>query len=533
MSIRNIDADIASNKLNELFHLHRYEDCVLFINRLNHSTVKLLITQISIDVFLARLPYTIEIFESIYAKVFIMDPENFPVRHLKPEKIIDKMVAYFSLLNDQNRMEPIDGAKMLDSFENVIRIISYVQPNLYSRLLYFKYAIDKGLMRLELDLAQFKKNSTHKSTNMTLSNLSDYQSIDFLETNKTSKDSNSINALKNALLVSRVTTMQSCETIKLELVQTLQNCEKALNKLNEHVSSLKSQKIFKEALFYLNQHQHATELEENPPSKIGSKTTPKTTKKLTNSSSTSSVKKKATSSTPRNQEASLSASEIDRLADSEKTNNQNENSSPSNDKLFKPSSICQDFIQNRLYLNKAMMNTIEPFLEKIKLQQLLNNFYEKIDLDKEILLVFTHLKREEKYISSVEPLQPLFRRYSLGFERCIQIWRKKCSADSLLLFNEERAQNDPFSVLNYNKSRNGFKEELDQLYVLDSSESNNLDHIQSSYAASPMVLSKIKKQFSTRKHQPKEKELETENSTIQDTPKFRSGILKKCTYINI
>ena len=156
MSIRNMDADAASNQLNQLFHLHRYDDCVLFINRLSHSTVKLIISQISIDMFMTRLPYTIEIFESLYAKVFIMDADNFPVRHLKPEKIIDKMVAYFSLLNDENRMEPIDGAKMLDSFENVIRIISYVQPNIYSRLLYFKYAIDKCLMRLELDLAHLK-----------------------------------------------------------------------------------------------------------------------------------------------------------------------------------------------------------------------------------------------------------------------------------------------------------------------------------------------------------------------------------------
>ena len=288
MSIRNIDADIASNKLNELFHLHRYEDCVLFINRLSHSTVKLIISQISIDMFLARLPYTIEIFESLYAKVFIMDPENFPVRHLKPEKIVDKMVAYFSLLN-QNQMEPIDGAKMLDSFENVIRIISYVQPNLYSRLLYFKYAIDKGLMRLELDLAQFKKNSTNKSNN--LANVSDYQSIDFSDNNSTIKnDPNSINALKNALLSSRVTTMQSCEQIRHELAQTLQNCEKALNKLNDHVSSLKSQKIFKEALYYMNQHQNTTELEDNT-NKASSKS-PKVTKRLKNSSSTSSVKKK-------------------------------------------------------------------------------------------------------------------------------------------------------------------------------------------------------------------------------------------------
>ena len=82
------------------------------------------------------------------------------------------------------------------------------------------------------------------------------------------------------------------------------------------------------------------------------------------------------------------------------------------------------------------MNTVEKHLETIKLHQSLIELYEKIDLDKEILLVFTHLKQEEKYLSSSEPLQPLFRRYSLGFERCIQIWRRKCSADSLLLFND-------------------------------------------------------------------------------------------------
>ena len=98
--------------------------------------------------------------------------------------------------------------------------------------------------------------------------------------------------------------------------------------------------------------------------------------------------------------------------------------------------ICQDFIQNRLYLNKAMMNSVDQYLETVRLHQTLADLCEKIDLDKEILLVFTHLKQEEKYLSSLEPLQPLFRRYSLGFERCIQIWRRKCSADSLLLFND-------------------------------------------------------------------------------------------------
>ena len=121
------------------------------------------------------------------------------------------------------------------------------------------------------------------------------------------------------------------------------------------------------------------------------------------------------------------------------------------------------------------MNTIEPLLSPIKLQQLLTNICEKIDLDKEILLVYSHLKREEKYLSSLEPLQPLFRRYSLGFERCIQIWRRKCAADSLLEVNDRLPSTG---------------RAVEQLYIVDSDESNQIDMIQSSYtpsAAAPVA----------------------------------------------
>jgi hypothetical protein len=159
MSIRNMDADLAANKLNELFHLHRYEDCVLFVNRLSPLALRHLLGQLPIDAYLSRLPYTIELFEALYAKVFINDPDQFPARILQPERLIDKMVAYFSLLHAPNDdVEPVDGAKMLDSFENVIRVVSYVQPQQYSRLLYFKYAIDRALLRFERDLVAFGRN---------------------------------------------------------------------------------------------------------------------------------------------------------------------------------------------------------------------------------------------------------------------------------------------------------------------------------------------------------------------------------------
>lgn len=132
-----------------------------------------------------------------------------------------------------------------------------------------------------------------------------------------------------------------------------------------------------------------------------------------------------------------------------------------------------------------MMNSIEPFLETIKLQELLDSFYEKIDVDKEILLVFTYLKKEEKFLDAWDSLEPLFRRYSLGFERCIRIWRKKCSADSLLLANDRLGGKSASADI-----RNTMQP-LEQLYILDSDESNQLDRINASFHSSAVAAAVI------------------------------------------
>lgn len=501
MSIRNMDADVASNKLNELFHLHRYEDCVLFINRLSHLTIKLVLSQISIDMYLSRLPYTIEILEALYAKVFIMDPDNFPVRALQPERVIDKMVAYFSLLSDQTRMEPIDGAKMLDSFENVIRIISYVQPTLYSRLLYFKYAIDKGLLRLEKDLALYSNSiqlAANNNPNLTcLSQMNEKAMSTSLILNSSNSTSNtgtsyhlnvgslkkatskSKAALTNAILISRVSNMQSCEQLRNELTVTIQNCDKSLSKLNEFINQLKSQKQFKEIQFYLNQTQtqQLKQQQHNQQSKENENQNEINDTRDTEEETTLLRPKNKLNKSRKQRSESVKSSRRERSVDE----------SNADELIAYPSAVvCQDVIQNRLYLNKAMMNSVEPYLQTVKLQQLLNSLYEKIDLDKEILLVFTHLKREERHLSSVEPLQPLFRRYSLGFERVIQIWRRKCSADSLLLFND-RLNSNPTDSL---KPKH-FTHQLDKLYIVDNDESNQMDQMHASYSSTALANANV------------------------------------------
>lgn len=280
------------------------------------------------------------------------------------------------------------------------------------------------------------------------------------------------NNYANALLISRASNLQTCESMRVELEKSIANCQKAHLKLNDYITHLKSQKLSKNLQSIVF---GTTNLRELSPD--GTENT-NTVQPVQSSSKSSTLKKnnkeskekerKASASTERANESSKSKKgATSAAARSESVSNFRQQSvsgsagektpalatdvnsnvpingfstlphnlKKSQSSIISIATICQDFIQNRLYLNKAMMNSIEPYLDSIKLQQLLNSLYEKIDLDKEILLVYTHIKREESYLSSLEPLQPLFKRYSLGFERCIQVWRKKCSADSLLLCN--------------------------------------------------------------------------------------------------
>ncbi|RNA21643.1 hypothetical protein BpHYR1_040813 [Brachionus plicatilis] len=371
MSIRNLDSDLALSNLNDLFHLHRYDDCVLFINRLNYSSLRKVLTQLPIKLYLSRLPYTIEVFEALYAKIFIHDPDSFPTRLLQPERLIDKMVAYFSLINDQKSIEPIDGDKMLDSFENVIRIISYVQPGLYTRLLFFKYACDRACLKFDKELDQSKNLKFPALKNIKLNSSTSAYSV------------SNLNQYSNTLVISKLSNMSTCEKVKIELVNTINKCHKALLKLNGYMSDLKADKNFKH-------FKKSSSIERT------SRTSSKSSK--VRSESVFSLKT-----------ASQKDTEFFQTLNS--------------------STICQDYVQNRLFLNKSLMNSIEPFLQTVRVEKMMDNLMEKINLDKEILL------REDTYLTSLEPLQPLFKRYSLGFERCIQIWRKKCSADQLLLYN--------------------------------------------------------------------------------------------------
>lgn len=316
-SIRNAPIDIASTRILHYLRTHNYDDCAIYINRLSSNTFrKILVNDLSIDILLAQLPFSIEVFEVIYSKIFIHDPDYFPTRILKPEQIISKMISIFasaiettvttdkqhsasstSLVSKSKEMG-IDDERLLSNLSSILRIISYVQPILFKRLIRQKETIDECIYYFE------------------------------------QRSLATVNLLQ--------------DTLRHELESTIVCCQQAIHKLESKPST-----------------------------------------SLSSSAHTTPVTARKRASTPA---------------------------------IPTPSSF--DEVQNRLFQHKSILNLVEPFLSRTKLYSVMENLTNKVSMDKQILLAFSHIKSHEKQIPFGEPLLPLFKRFAFAYERIIQIWRR-------------------------------------------------------------------------------------------------------------
>jgi hypothetical protein len=185
-SIRNTPVDIASTRILHYLRTHNYDDCAIYINRLSSSAFrKILITDLNLDNLLAQLPFSIEIFEVIYSKIFITDPDTFPLRTLKPDRFLSKMISIFSSASStlertssstsfmlKSKEQFIDDDRLLSNLASILRIISYVQPILFKRLLRQKETIDECILYFEQRHSTIINTSTlRKSTSLTNINL--------------------------------------------------------------------------------------------------------------------------------------------------------------------------------------------------------------------------------------------------------------------------------------------------------------------------------------------------------------------------
>jgi hypothetical protein len=323
-SIRNAPVDIASARILHYLRTHNYNDCAIYINRLSSNTFrKILSNDLSIDILIAQLPFSIEIFEVIYSKIFIHDPDTFPIRTLKPEQIISRMISIFassssiiekstttsaiSLISKTKDMG-IDDESLSTNLSSILRIISYVQPILFKRLLRQKETIDECILYFE---------QHHLSTT-------------------------NITSLKKSPSTTSLLQKNLEETMRQELESAILCCQQALHRLE--------------------------------------------TKPIT----------------PRTTSSAQSTPVMMRKHSSIAT-------------IHTPSSL--DDIQDRLFQHKSILNLVEPYLSRTKLYTVIDNLGQKVSIDKQILLAYSHIKTHEKQIALGEPLLPLFKRFAFAYER--------------------------------------------------------------------------------------------------------------------
>ena len=225
-SIRNAPMDIASARILHYLRTHNYDDCAVYINRLSSGTFrKILAGDLSIDILLAQLPFSIEVFEVIYSKVFLHDPDAFPLRLLKPERIISRMISIFASSSridqgtaagattttttsppppvmSKSKDIGIDDERLFNNLSSILRIISYVQPILFKRLLRQRETIDTCILYFE----QGHSITTSRSNSVALQT-------------STSTASSTV-AWKNLE-----------ETVRHELEATIVCCQQALHRL--------------------------------------------------------------------------------------------------------------------------------------------------------------------------------------------------------------------------------------------------------------------------------------------------------------
>ncbi|GFQ96223.1 uncharacterized protein TNCT_192801 [Trichonephila clavata] len=144
MTIADVSPTVAMKRVILLYENQQYREAANFINRLHRSTFKAILDDLPIDMFVEAMPQSLPILEALYAKVFLSDGLNFPLRLLRPESVIMQMAKLFShreyfesVLNGQ---DPV-----VLSCRKLIKVIVLSEPRLKKQMINRKRALEKAV----------------------------------------------------------------------------------------------------------------------------------------------------------------------------------------------------------------------------------------------------------------------------------------------------------------------------------------------------------------------------------------------------
>ncbi|KAK2709272.1 uncharacterized protein LOC136027141 [Artemia franciscana] len=135
MTITDLTPKTAMNKLLVFLENRLFREATNFINRLNHDTFKLILSELPVDEFVRNMPQSLPLLEALYAKVFLSDGLNFSVRTLRPEEVVMQMTKYFAKSYENEKA--IGDPSFVGSCKKLLKVIllsdSKVRKSVYQK----------------------------------------------------------------------------------------------------------------------------------------------------------------------------------------------------------------------------------------------------------------------------------------------------------------------------------------------------------------------------------------------------------------
>ncbi|XP_035211975.1 uncharacterized protein LOC118186078 [Stegodyphus dumicola] len=144
MTIADVSPTVAMRRVILLYENQQYREAANFINRLHRSIFKSILEDLPVDMFVEAMPQSLPILEALYAKVFLSDGLNFPLRLLRPESVIMQMAKLFSHREIFESQENVQNPIVL-SCKKLIKVIVLSEPRLKKQMISRKRALEKAV----------------------------------------------------------------------------------------------------------------------------------------------------------------------------------------------------------------------------------------------------------------------------------------------------------------------------------------------------------------------------------------------------
>ncbi|XP_048746568.1 uncharacterized protein LOC125659071 isoform X1 [Ostrea edulis] len=140
--------NFALRKIVLLFETKKYDECATLIRRLNCVTFGNILQEVPMEVLLDSMPFSLSILEALYVKLFETTLETFPKENLHMDLLIRKMVACFARMSQSGNRAEKNCNSYYPSCRNILRVVSYVDPNVKQHLKQKKKALERCLKHM-------------------------------------------------------------------------------------------------------------------------------------------------------------------------------------------------------------------------------------------------------------------------------------------------------------------------------------------------------------------------------------------------